>query len=150
MSRLHRGTDSRLRDLRWRARPSWRRTARRIIAEHVQELLSRLEEFRGLPVHGVATTPTGIVRTVLPGWAISVTGVAPSAQAALAAATGQDRCFLSASGRYGRFWWIAVDHGPATERRRTVVLGSRLVLTAIEDGRPRVEGPDLNPLLMAS
>jgi hypothetical protein len=149
MSLLHHTTADPVRLLRWGGRRSWRRAARRIVAAHVEETLSRLAEFRGLPVYGVTTSAAGVVKAVLPGWAISVTGVATSAQAALAAATGH-QCQFSDAGRYGRFWWFAVDHELPGGRGRTTVLGSRLVLAAVEDGRPWFGVPNLSPLVRAS
>ena len=80
MSPLHRTTADPVRLLRWRGRQSWRRVARQIVAQHVDETLSRLAEFRGLPIYDVTTSAAGVVQAVLPGWAISVTGVAPSAR----------------------------------------------------------------------
>jgi hypothetical protein len=149
MSPLHTTTRDPVSLLRWRTRLSWRRAARRIVAEHVHELLSRLAEFRGLPVCGLTTTPAGTVRVVLPGWTISVAGVAPSAQASLTGAA-QHPCRLSNAGRYGRFWWFAVDYQVPGALRRSTILGSRLVVAPIEDGHPPVEWPDLSPLVMAS
>ncbi len=134
----------------WRARRSWRRTARRIVTEHIDEVRSRLGGFRGLPVSGVAATPAGTVRLTLPDWTVTMAGVAPCAQAALTAATRQPDCYFSDAGRYGRFWWVAVEADPAGSLRRTVVLGARLVLTAIEEGRGRAGEPGLSPVLMAS
>ena len=149
MSPLHRTTADPVRLLRWRGRQSWRRVARQIVAQHIDETLSRLAEFRGLPIYGVTTSAAGVVKAVLPGWAISVTGVAPSAQSALAAAS-EHQCQLSDAGRYGRFWWVAVDHELPGGRCRTTVLGSRLVVAAVEGGRPWFAAPDLSPLLQAS
>jgi hypothetical protein len=149
MSPLHRTTEDPVRMLRWRGRRSWRRAARQIIAEHVDETLSRLAQFRGLPIYGVTTSGAGVLKTVLPGWAISITGVASSAQSALAAATEHPSHFSDA-GRYGRFWWVAVDHDFPGGRGRTTVLGARLVVAAVEGGRPRFGAPDLSPLLRAS
>jgi hypothetical protein len=140
-------TEDPSRQLGWRARHSWRRTARRIVAEHVEELLSRLKGFCGLPICGVATSAAGIVRVKVPGWAITVTDVAAGAQAALSAAVEQPHCYLADAGRYGRFWWVGVDYLPMRDLRRTVILGSRLVLTRIEDGHQQSEAPGVSSLL---
>jgi hypothetical protein len=143
-------TENLPRQLRWRARHSRRSTTRRIVAEHVEELLSRLKGFCGLPISGLATSAAGAVRMKVPGWAITVTDVAASAQAALTAAVEQPHCCLADAGRYGRFWWVAVDYLPMGDLRRTVILGSRLVLTRIEDGHPQLEAPGVSSLLTAS
>jgi hypothetical protein len=143
-------TENLSRRLGLRARLSWRRTARRIVAEHVDELLSRLKGFCGLPICGLATSDAGAVRVRVPGWAITVTDVAAAAQAALTAAVEQPHCYLVDAGRYGRFWWVAVDCIPMGDLRRTVILGSRLVLTRIEDGYPQLEAPGVSSSLMAS
>jgi hypothetical protein len=132
----------------WRGGHSWKRTARRIVAEHVEELLSRLEEFRGLPICGLATSAAGTVRVMVPGWAITVTDVAAGAQAALTSAVEQPHCCLADAGRYGRLWWVAVDYLPMGDLRRTVILGSRLVLTRIEDHDPLLEAPGVSSLLI--
>jgi hypothetical protein len=87
------------RQLGWRGRHSWRRTARSIVAEHVEELLSRLKGLYGPPICGLATSATGTVRLMVPGWAITVTDVAPGAQAALTAAVEQPHCHLADAGR---------------------------------------------------
>jgi hypothetical protein len=102
-----------------------------------------------LPICGVTTSAAGVLKAVLPGWAISVTGVATSVQSALAAAT-EHRCVFSDAGRYGRFWWVAVDHDLPGGRGRTTVLGARLVVAAVEEGHPWFGVPDLSPLLRAS
>jgi hypothetical protein len=133
-----------------RARQSWRRAARRIVAEHVDELLSRLKGFCGLPICGLATSVAGAVMVRVPGWAITVTDVAAGAQAALTATVEQPHCYLADAGRYGRFWWVAVDYIPMGDLRRTVILGSRLVLTRIEDGYPQSEATGVSSSLMAS
>ncbi len=150
MSSLYRTSEDPVSHLGWRARSTWRRRARRIVAEHSQELLSHVNEFRGLPISGVATTPTGAVRITLPGWAITVVGVGPGPLVALIAAAGDHRCSLSKAGKYGRFWWLAIEYGPTDERRRDVILGSRLVLTSIEGGRSRFEAPESSPQLTGS
>jgi hypothetical protein len=138
------------RQLGWCGRHSWRRAARSIVAEHVEELLTRLNGFGGLPICGLATGAAGTVRVMVPGWAITVTDVAAGPQAALTAAVEQFHCSLADAGRYGRFWWVAVDYLPMIDRRRTVILGSRLVLTRIEDDCPQSEAPGESSLLRAS
>jgi hypothetical protein len=138
------------RQLGWRVRHSWRRAARRIVAEHVDELVSRLGGLRGLPIGWLATSAAGTVRVTVPGWAIAVTDVAAGAQAALTAAIKQHQCYLADAGRYGRFWWVAVSYDPTGDLPRTVILGSRLVLTRMEGGRPQFEAPGESPLLTAS
>jgi hypothetical protein len=143
-------TEGPSRPLGWRARSSWRRTARRIVAEHVDQLLSRLGGFRGLPICGLATSAAGTVRITVPGWAITVTEVAARAQAALTAAVERHHCCLAEAGRYGRFWWVAVEYNQGGDRRRTLILGSRLVVTRIEDGHAQLEAPGVSPLLTAS
>jgi hypothetical protein len=136
--------------LGWRARRSWRRTARRLVAEHIAELLSRLDGLRGLPVCGLATSSAGSVRVTFPGWIITVAGVATGAQAALTAAAEQHDCYLSDTGMYGRFWWVAEEYNLMGNLSRTVILGSRLVLTTTNDGDPRPRPPDVSALLIAS
>jgi len=138
-----------VRRLGWRARQSWQRAARRMVAEHVKEVGSRLAEFRGLPICGLTTTAAGSVRVVLPGWAISVTGVAASARASLNGAA-QHPCRLSSAGRYGRFWWVAVEYEVPGAHCRATILGSRLVVAPIEDSHRGRERPDLSPLVLAS
>ena len=138
------------RQLGWRGRRSWRRSARRIVAEHVDELLSRLKGFCGLPICGLATSTAGTVRVKVPGWAITVTDVAAGAQAALTAAVEQPHSYLADAGRYGRFWWVAVDYLTTVDVCRTVILGSRLVLTKIEDDYPQLEAPGVSSLLTTS
>jgi hypothetical protein len=120
------------------------------MAEHVDELLSRLDGLCGLPIRGVATTASGTVRTTVPGWAITVAGVAAGAQAAFTAAAEQHDCYLGQAGRYGQFWWVAVEYQRTGDRRRAVVLGSLLVLTKTEDGHPRTGTPVGSPLQMIS
>ena len=132
--------------LGWRGRHSWRRTARRIVAEHFEELLSRLNGLCGLPICGLATSAAGAVRLMVPGWAITVTDVAPGPQAALTAAVEQPHCYLADAGRYGRFWWVAVDYLAMVDLRRTVILGSRLVLIRIEDDQPQLQEPGVSSL----
>jgi hypothetical protein len=127
--------------------PSRRRTALRIVAEHVGELLSRLKGLCGLPICGLATSTAGTVRLMVPGWAITVTDVAPGPQAALTAAVEQPHCYLADVGRYGRFWWVAVDYLLMVDLHRTVILGSRLVLTRIEDDHLQLEEPSVSALL---
>jgi hypothetical protein len=136
--------------LGWRARRSWRRAARRIVAEHLDQLRSQLEGFRGLPISGLATSGAGIIRVTMPGWAITVTDVAADAQAALTATVEQHPCYLADAGRYGRFWWVAMGCDRMGDLHRTVILGSRLLLTRIGDGRPQFEPPSVRPLLTAS
>ncbi len=88
----------------WRVRPTWRQVARRIVADHVEEVLSRLTRLRGVPVRGLTVTPAGTVRLILPDSAITVAGVAAGARARLVTATQPDDCYLADAGRYGRFW----------------------------------------------
>jgi hypothetical protein len=140
-------TENPVGQLGWRGRHSWTRTARRIVAEHVEELLPQLKEFCGLPICGLATSAAGTVWVMVPGWGITVTDVAEGAQAALSAAVEQPHCYLADAGRYGRFWWIAVDYLPVADLRRTTILGSRLVLTRIENDHRQLEAPGVSSLL---
>jgi hypothetical protein len=140
-------TENPSRQFGWRARLSWRRTARRIVAEHREDLLLRLGGFRGLPLCGLTTNTAGTVRMMLPGWAITVVGVAARAQVALSAAVEKHACYMADAGRYGPFWWVAVNHDPTSHLRPTVILGPRLVVTRIEDGDAQLEAPSASPLL---
>jgi hypothetical protein len=83
---------------------------------------------------------------MVPGWAITLTDVASGAQAPLTAAVEQPHCYLADAGRYGRFWWVSVDYLAMVDLRRTVILGSRLVLTRIEDDRPQLQEPGVSSL----
>jgi hypothetical protein len=151
MSLLYRNSRDPLRRLAWRARRSWRRTARRIVAEHEEELRSLLDDLHGLAICGLVTTASGTVRMTFPGWAITVTGVAAAAQAVLVSAAEENLCLLYDAGRYGRFWWVALEHaGPTGERRRATILGSRLVLADLGEGPRRLEAPVFSPSLMTS
>ena len=147
MSPLHRKTDDPLGQLGWRSRRDWRRTARRILIDHEDDLLARLHSLRGSPVHGVATSAAGTVRVTLPGWAITIVEVAASAQANLSSVAARHNVSLEAAGRYGAFWWVGVAGDPPEDARRPVVLGSRLVLSRTEYGDsppgPRTARPAL-------
>ena len=142
-------TENPSRQFGWRARRSWRRTARRIVAEHCDDLLLRLGEFHGLPMCGLTTNPAGTVRLMLPGWAITIVGVSVAARVALTDAVEHHHCYVSDAGRYGPFWWVAVAYDPTSDLRPTVILGSRLILTRIEGGDAQFEAPSEHPLLTA-
>jgi hypothetical protein len=146
MSPLPHKLEHPLRHPGWRARRSWRRTVRRIIGEHAEELRSRLETIRGLPISGLATTPAGTLRVALPGWTVTMAGVASGAHIALTDLVEQRRCYVSDTGQYGPFWWLVAEGDTVLDPRRAVILGSRLVLTTIDDGHPRLPAPDLSPL----
>jgi hypothetical protein len=134
----------------WRARHAWRRAARRIVAEYTNEVVSQLHDFRGQPICGLTTSAAGTVRLILPGWSITVVEVTAPARAALTAAVDHHQCYLSDAGRYGPFWWVAIQYHQASQRRPTVILGARLLLTPIEDGDPGPGSPDTSPLLAVS
>jgi hypothetical protein len=83
-----------------------------------------------------------------PGWAMTITGVAASAQAVLTSAVEEHPCLFSDSGRYGRFWWVALGHVSSTgEPRQATILGSRLVLAQVGDGPRQFEAPVFSPSL---
>ena len=150
MSPLHHKTDDPLGQLGWRSRRDWRRAARRILTDHEQDLLARLNSLVGSPVRGVKTTAAGTVRLTLPGWAITIVGVAAGAQADLRSVTGPNHASLAAAGRYGAFWWVGVAGHPPHEARRPVVLGSRLILTRTGYGNSR-QGPGaVRPALLVT
>ncbi len=133
MSPLHRKSDDPLSQFAWRSRRDWRRTARRIVAEHENELMGHLHGLTGSPVLGVATTSAGTVRVTLPGWAITIVEVAAGAQADLSSTTARGNVSLADAGRYGPFWWLALAGQPPYDGRRPVVLGSRLALTPTDN-----------------
>ena len=150
MSPLHRKTDDPLGQFGWRSRRDWRRTSRRILTDHEDDLLARLNCLRGSPVRGVATTAAGTVRVTLPEWAITVVEVAASAQAHLSSVTARGNVSLTAAGRYGAFWWVGVACDPPEDARRPVILGSRLVLTRTDYGNSPSGPGDARPALLGA
>jgi hypothetical protein len=97
---------------------------RTIVAQHRADQAAALAGLTGAPVGPVHTTPAGTVIIALPGREIALSDVAAVAQARLAAAA-RDGCRLVATGRYGAFWWLAVEAGPGS---RATVLGTHLRL----------------------
>lgn len=130
-----------LRPISWRTRWAWRRTARRIVAEHTRATEATLDRLHGSVVGGAATgesTPSGTIAFVLPGWRITLAEVSAVARCDCTALV-QGGCHLSGGGRYGPFWWLAFTRDcalPGRSPARSIVLGSRLVISVSEDQPP--------------
>ena len=111
----------------------WRRTVRRVLAEHDRDLLIRIRHLEGQPVTLLVATPSGFIRIRVPGWDIDITDVGPGALARLQACV-QGTASFQGGGRYGRFWWVAVTQNELSPPTRAIVLGSRIRLTKHHDG----------------
>jgi hypothetical protein len=115
-----------------RARREWLRRERRIVAEHHDALLERVEHLAAErpPVTTMAITrcpPGTVLRIGLPGWRLTLAASAVTAEAALAIAP-PEQLRLVGAGRYGRFWWL---HLRDESDRLAVLLGSHLSLQAL-------------------
>jgi hypothetical protein len=136
----------------WRSRRWWRRLERRAAAAHEKELLAALRQLAGaVPeiyhLEACSTSPAELVRLLLPGRSLTLAGVRPAARAALASASAPGSRFrLVDSGRYGRYWWIAVSDG----RHPIVVAGSHLLLLDTGGGSRGNRSPErATPILTA-
>ncbi|MCU4183280.1 hypothetical protein K6U06_02825 [Acidiferrimicrobium sp. IK] len=123
----------------------WRRRERRLLAEHAASMLGVLGDLVGAssPVTGltVAGAPVGTVAVTVPGWRLSLAGVAPGPARALeVAGVG---LALSGAGRYGPRWWIALRGGAEP----VVVLASHLCLVRVGGGPGRGSRPGSQPSL---
>jgi hypothetical protein len=125
----------------WRSRWAWRRTARRIAAEHARQIIATLGRLQGHEVRYLADAPAGSIRVFLSGWTITLADVAATAR--LECATlARAGCHLSAAGRYGQFWWLTFTSDPSgtaapgQSPTRVTVLGSRVTVSASGDHSP--------------
>jgi hypothetical protein len=134
-----------------RARWSWRRAERRVVAEHERWLAAQLRQLAAsrVPVFWVtqsaagqaADTAAAIVRLRRPGWQLLIAGVAPGPRADLEHAARRGRLRLDAAGRYGKFWWIEIAAGSAAPGEKVVLLGSHLQLIPANGGHGRAAAP---------
>lgn len=122
--------------------------------EHEQDVLDVLHRLAGAgtPVRALrpapadeaaARRPPAIVGLIMPGWRLLLAGVAPAAEAPLAAVTRAHLRLVDA-GRYGRFWWIELVGADRITGDRVTLLGSDLRLTRTG------EGPGARPALAAT
>jgi hypothetical protein len=133
-----RGTDSSvskdpIETLTRRARRAWRQSERQIVAEHRNDVASRLRQLATLQLPLQATSkpeaaPSAIVSLTFPDWQILIADVALKPRIALAAAAKAHRLRLSDAGRYGQFWWLSISNSHGI---RVVLLGSHLQLNAM-------------------
>jgi hypothetical protein len=127
------------------SRRSWRRMARRATAQHERELSQAVRRLAaGVPPVLRATSEPlrgeaeGAVVTLvlsLPGWELTLSGVAAGAAAQLDSAGGS-ALRLIRTGRYGCFWWIELldDTAETAREEPLVLLGSQLQLSSGGDG----------------
>lgn len=131
-----------LADLSRRDRRSWRRTARTIQAQHEAAILAGLAGLHLQPVTGILTCPPCAVAITVTDWTITMAGVAPTACGNLCLLAACP-CHLADSGRYGRFWWVAISSLSVEMATRTVLLGDRLTLVSTDGGRLAAKVPIL-------
>jgi hypothetical protein len=134
-----------------RARWSWRRAERRVVAEHERWLVAKLQRLTAarVPVfwvmesaaNQVADMTAGIVRMRRPGWQLLIAGVASGPRADLEHAARQGRLRVAAAGRYGKFWWIEIATDSAAPGEKVVLLGSHLRLIPASGGHGRAAAP---------
>jgi hypothetical protein len=151
-----RGTDSSvskdpIETLTRRARRAWRQSERQIVAEHRNDVASRLRQLATLQLPLQATSkpeaaPSAIVSLTFPDWQILIADVALKPRIALAAAAKAHRLRLSDAGRYGQFWWLSISdsHGA-----RVVLLGSHLQLNAVDHSPDSGDTPPPPPRQLA-
>lgn len=126
-------------------RRAWRRTIRRVEADHHHQTLALLRALRDAPVLRLASAPQGTLELTVPGWAITLVGVPASGCHAITAVGGHE-AYIGDSGRYGPFWWLEVRSGGTAGGlpSRAVALGAPIRLLPQEDG-PGDPKSDLPP-----
>ncbi|MGH9115013.1 MAG: hypothetical protein ACRDWW_04200 [Acidimicrobiales bacterium] len=123
-----------------RERRSWRAAERRVVAEHDHQVSAALQSLGGTPVDAVRALPSGAVEVVAGGLEVRLAGVADLPCAALSVLVRRP-CHVAGAGRYGRFWWLAIDADSGGFSPRATVLGSRIVVTPSGSGnRPAGSG----------
>lgn len=128
-------------DLSRRDRRSWRQTAERIQAQHDADTMARLSDLQQRLVSGIAADPPDAVTITVTEWTITIAGVTPTACANLRLLAARS-CHLADSGRYGRFWWVAISQTTGDRAARAVLLGTQLRLARTEGGSRRDQMPD--------
>jgi hypothetical protein len=106
----------------------WRRIERSVVRDHIARVEEQLDALVGLTLAASTTRPGGFVSFDLPGWTITMAGVAP--RCAPVGASPRARWTLAGAGRYGRFWWVTMSAGAS----RHTVLGSHLRLVRTRGG----------------
>ena len=93
------------------------------------------------PVVGVIVGSADVVAITVADWVITMAGVASTARSHLSSAVAR-RCLLTASGRYGRYWWITVSRDDSERPACAVLLGTHLTLTHVRGGSGRSHPPE--------
>jgi hypothetical protein len=126
-----------------RDRREWRRIERRAITQHRVDRAAALARLSGSVVRDVHASPLGTVVLTVAGRQIALSDVAAVARAHVVE-VARGGCHLAAGGRYGAFWWLAIEGDPATGGRRATVLGTHLRLHPA-GGTPDPVTPGLTP-----
>jgi EmrB/QacA subfamily drug resistance transporter len=83
----------------------------------------------GLPVSSAARSALGHVTLGLPGCDVALAGVAPAVSSSVISMAARP-CHISATGRYGRFWWLELTSDSSDPKRLTMLGSAVRVLPA--------------------
>lgn len=105
----------------------------RIQAEQAAEIGTRLACLLLQPVHGILAAEPDVAAIIVDDWVITIGGLTPTARSSLRLLAGQP-CRLAGSGRYGKFWWIAISEAGNCQPGRYMLLASYLRLDPTDRG----------------